>query len=975
MNFKGYDRPWEETWYNKRSREKNPERNNQDKNLEGLIQTSFDNNYATNGHENFLEHAAHGIFSFVPAPVKKVALTVGLVGAIAACGGQGVISPKTPVPSPSPASAALPVPERRDTLPTTLTPGTPESIYTPIPESTRASAPTLEATIASSTKTPEIKIDFEKLSEPAIIPQTMSNTYDVIFFFQEPKSNLQEYVFNNTDAVTYMKFVRAENDFEYKKAMGKFVIDIFHHNIPSAFADVIDLYKEALESLELSSFYISLETFRAFHESRPYNQTMVPAEPNNLQLTQSGEKKPIDELVMDFVSYSKWNADFLLQKKKYEEESGLTSQWTMHKGPDNSGYIDADVNLPLEKAWDIEMDTSLGRPIIFGDRIYIADDDNRLNVLSAATGEKDFGMHLRYNGATPAAIEDMVIASGFLSASEARGRYSNSVLKAFDSDSGEEIWREYMFNPKTVIIDGETVYVTDSEFELQSRNIHDGRLYWHFNLDDYLGIFGTPKITDDAIYFLGIMAGQSISKIAESGPEYEVYSLSKHGNLNWKADATPDLGGYELLDDHELLYKSDGTYILAGDFLIWKNLVQRVKDDEFASREYCLEAFNLKTRSLELDDCFTLPQNRISSIVSDGKDLYVSSGNKILRYAIEADEMKEMLAINLENTILDSVLTNEYIFAATEAGITAIDRENPDTRHKIYDFEYETEIGGVSMAISGADLYVVAKPRGPEHIIKFSNPTAQQVQGELKPTPTTTATLEEGTLENIVGKLAETFPQLERSTIQHAYQITTERRTNPELRDTEFYTADSALYTVEKEGSRNEVFLYLGRGDTNPIFNNIEEATQQLIQTRNYFPPREDIEAVKSAESTLRVKLSDLKLQKSDYGFSYFEIDTANYDKLNSEQRRVAEHVYGQEENFEQNMEMLRQNGINKTEVSVLNPDYVKQNAPQDGALVRASSLHNFYFDSWFKAYIRSVVSLDGLRGVPNVAEGGAQKR
>ena len=87
------------------------------------------------------------------------------------------------------------------------------------------------------------------------------------------------------------------------------------------------------------------------------------------------------------------------------------------------------------------------------------------------------------------------------------------------------------------------------------------------------------------------MAGQSISKIAESGPEYEVYSLSKHGNLNWKADATPDLGGYELLDDHELLYKSDGTYILAGDFLIWKNLVQRVKDDEFCVKRILFGGF------------------------------------------------------------------------------------------------------------------------------------------------------------------------------------------------------------------------------------------------------------------------------------------------------------------------------------------------------------------------------------------------
>ena len=246
----------------------------------------------------------------------------------------------------------------------------------------------------------------------------------------------------------------------------------------------------------------------------------------------------------------------------------------------------------------------------------------------------------------------------------------------------------------------------------------------------------------------------------------------------------------------------------------------------------------------------------------------------------------------------------------------------------------------------------------------------------------TSQAVDERTLETLVGPLAQIFPQLERATILHSDELATERRTNPELIKTWFYTADSQLYAVED----GEVILYLGRGETNPIFNNIEEATQQLISTRNYIPPKEDVEAVKSAESTLRVKLSDLKLQGNDlleHGF--FEIGTSDYDSLsehqretgtphydglNEHQRTVAERIYGQGEDFEQNMAMLRKNRVGIARVYVLNPGYVKQNIPQYGALARFSRLNGFDGDSAFFAYGRYGDSHNGLRGVRNaVAE------
>jgi len=231
-----------------------------------------------------------------------------------------------------------------------------------------------------------------------------------------------------------------------------------------------------------------------------------------------------------------------------------------------------------------------------------------------------------------------------------------------------------------------------------------------------------------------------------------------------------------------------------------------------------------------------------------------------------------------------------------------------------------------------------------------------------------TQSVKEITLETLVGPLAETFPQLIRGTILHSDALTTERRLNSKLRNQWFYTADSNVYTIEDD----EAVWYLGREPTNPIFNNIEEATQQLIRTGDYILPNEkrgEINAVIKAEDTLRVRLSDLRLLGGGGVFLYFGIDTANYGKLNPEQRRVAERIYGQGDDFVGNMEMFNESGITKTRVYVLNPDYVKRNVPEDGGLARASRFVLFGFDSRFYAVSWFVDFHFGLRGARNVAD------
>ena len=249
-------------------------------------------------------------------------------------------------------------------------------------------------------------------------------------------------------------------------------------------------------------------------------------------------------------------------------------------------------------------------------------------------------------------------------------------------------------------------------------------------------------------------------------------------------------------------------------------------------------------------------------------------------------------------------------------------------------------------------------------------------------------------LENLVseyGKLAETFKKFKPETIQHASEIMNERRTNPdpkimgELKNTWFWTADGNLYNIEdengnslrgKDAKKGEAVLYLSDRDNNLVFQNIDEACRQLIDTQNYRPSAEAAEKVKKADTTLRIKLSDLNLQRKKDEWNYFEIDTADYDAtLNDVQRAFSERVYSRGNDFAENMKMLKEAGIPKTRIWVLTPDYVKNHA-KDGSIARASRLYSFIDDSRFFAGGRLVDGSSGaLRGVLETAEGGAMRR
>ena len=225
-------------------------------------------------------------------------------------------------------------------------------------------------------------------------------------------------------------------------------------------------------------------------------------------------------------------------------------------------------------------------------------------------------------------------------------------------------------------------------------------------------------------------------------------------------------------------------------------------------------------------------------------------------------------------------------------------------------------------------------------------------------------------LENVTGNLLA-YKELELGTFQHVDQLTTERRTNHGLRNQWFYTADGELYTVQK---RKHLWV-ITREPQNLVLKNIDEAYSQLTGQGNYFPDADAAQSSLEHEDSVVVNLKGLKLMKDYDQYGHFVVNPKAVGKLNSEQRKAAQRIYGpDEENFGQNMEIFAEAG--KTPyVFVLMPDYVQgMLRSNDKKFVgRASWLNNFNYNSSFNASVRYVNNRYALRGVRRViAEGDA---
>lgn len=223
-------------------------------------------------------------------------------------------------------------------------------------------------------------------------------------------------------------------------------------------------------------------------------------------------------------------------------------------------------------------------------------------------------------------------------------------------------------------------------------------------------------------------------------------------------------------------------------------------------------------------------------------------------------------------------------------------------------------------------------------------------------------------LENVIGNLLA-YKQLEQGTFQHADQLTTERGSNQRLKDQWFYTADGEIYTVQKKGC----IWAITREPQNLVLQDIAEAYRQLTDQGNYFPDTNAARASLDHENTVVVDLNGLELVKGNDVSGYFVVDPKQTKKLNSEQRRAAQRIFGPDEDtFGLNMDMFAEDR-KIPYIFVLRPDYVQRTLKSNGRefLGRASWLDYFYY--YFDANDRGVSIHSALRGVRRViAEGDA---
>lgn len=230
-------------------------------------------------------------------------------------------------------------------------------------------------------------------------------------------------------------------------------------------------------------------------------------------------------------------------------------------------------------------------------------------------------------------------------------------------------------------------------------------------------------------------------------------------------------------------------------------------------------------------------------------------------------------------------------------------------------------------------------------------------------------------LVNIVGNLKEAYRQIVPGTMRHVDQLTTERRTNHDLKRNWIYTSDGELYTAKEE----KIIWGITREPQNLVLQNIDEAYRQLTENGNYFPILEEAQSSFEHSDTVVVDIKGLKLVKDCGEYGHFVVDPKNVKKLNSQQKLAAKRIYGpDEDNFRQNLEMFSKDGKCPL-VFVLMPDYVQHTLRQNNKkyLGRASWLSNFNDDSSFVAIDRSIGLHLSVRGARRevLAAGAAQKK
>ena len=237
------------------------------------------------------------------------------------------------------------------------------------------------------------------------------------------------------------------------------------------------------------------------------------------------------------------------------------------------------------------------------------------------------------------------------------------------------------------------------------------------------------------------------------------------------------------------------------------------------------------------------------------------------------------------------------------------------------------------------------KEKGVSDVLRWNHGYPREVY--FKGTPEQRALLREEypliqPIETIQGDY-RSFSKLVSGTRRHVDELWKDRLVVPELINQWFWTADGVIYFM-RDGKPH---FALTRENKNPLLKNLDEACEQLLNTRNYPVPDKDLESALADEATEVFDLNKLGLKRFSSDYSYLELSIADpiLNDLNGDKRRLSERIYGKGDNFNKVMKMLNKRNWSTSRIFVLNPDYV-QNHASAGAIGRASWFIYYSFNA-----------------------------
>jgi hypothetical protein len=142
-----------------------------------------------------------------------------------------------------------------------------------------------------------------------------------------------------------------------------------------------------------------------------------------------------------------------------------------------------------------------------------------------------------------------------------------------------------------------------------------------------------------------------------------------------------------------------------------------------------------------------------------------------------------------------------------------------------------------------------------------------------------------------------------------------------------YFTGDLAVYVVED----GEPVLYMADAHNHIVFSRLDGReygrSGTKINTEDLTIDRRSIDEIASDHTTLRITLQDLEL-KDDRGFYYFGCALGDYATFNPTQRALAQKVYGEAADFEENLAKLAAAGRKSLRVEVESPELVRSILP-----------------------------------------------